>query len=68
MEEDRKSVLETVKPTDALGRLRARHSQTRTVMLTIGAIALLGLIFLVGTIIHNTSRGTEGLKVPGVAE
>jgi hypothetical protein len=64
--EERKSVLETTKPSDALGRLRERQKGGRSVMITIGAIAFLGLVFLIATIIHNTTRGTLDVRVPAV--
>ncbi len=65
--EERKSVLETTKPSDALGRLTARRSGKRTTLVLIGAVVVLLLAGLVGLIISNASRGTDGVKVPKVS-
>ena len=64
--EDRKSVLETTTPTDSLTRLNSRRRSAGTVTLIIAVLAVFGLALLLVTIFYNTSRGTEGLRVPAV--
>jgi hypothetical protein len=64
--EERKSVLETTKPADALSRLSARQGGGRSTAIVVGVLALVGLIFLIATIITNTTRGTQDLRVPTV--
>lgn len=64
--EERKSVLETTKRADAYNTLETRQRSSRSIAITITAVVVLGLIFLIATIIHNTTRGTEGLRVPSV--
>lgn len=66
MVEERKSVLETTKPSDALGRLRARQSGGRSLMLILGVLVILGLAALIGLIINNAASGTLNVPVPAV--
>lgn len=64
--EERKSVLETTKPADSLTRFTDRQRHRRVVGIATAVIVVFGLVFLVATIIHNTTQGTAGLKVPAV--
>lgn len=65
--EERKSVLETTKPADSLGKITDRQRHGRMVSIAIAVIVVFGLVFLVATIIYNTTQGTAGLKVPAVS-
>lgn len=65
--EERKSVLETTKPSDAIGRLTARHSQSRFFVLLLAVVVLFAVVALIGLIISNATRGTAGIEVPKVS-
>ncbi len=65
--EDRKSILETVTPRDALGRLSARQKHSKLVVVLIGVVVLFVAALLVGLIISKATQGTRGIDVPTVA-
>jgi hypothetical protein len=64
--EERKSVLETTAPSDALGRLKARTAHSRTLLVIIGVVVLIALALLVGLLVRNVSRGSQAVEVPSV--
>lgn len=68
MEEERKSVLETTKPSDALGRLKERTSHSRTTFVIVAVILAIGLVVLVTTILNNTIQGSVNVRVPSVTD
>lgn len=66
--EDRKSVLETTKPSDSITRFNERQGRGKVVFAVISVLLVLGLIYLIVTILENTTRGTEGVRVPSVTQ
>jgi len=66
--EDRKSVLETVRPADAIGRLSARDRSSRTIFVVIGVLLFFGIIFFGVSLFRSTSDGTGSLNLPSVKQ
>ena len=66
--EERKSVLETVRPADAVGRYESRSKTTRPWLIAGLVVVLIFVVYIVGTIIHRTVSGTDNLSVPRVLE
>jgi len=66
--EDRKSVLETVRPADALGRLSARNSSQRIVFVVAGVLIFFGIVFFGASLFRTTSGGTGNLDLPSVKQ
>lgn len=63
---ERKSVLETVRSSDPLGRLSERTAKNRITIIVITVVVLFGLIFLIAGLVTKTSRGTDNIKIPSV--
>lgn len=64
--EDRKSVLETTKPSDAIGRLTARQHRHHSLVVVLGVVLLFVVVGLVGLMFFRASQGTQGIEVPAV--
>lgn len=66
--EERKSILETTGPADALGSFSTRRAWSRVSIVLIGVTVLFVLAFLAGAIINTASRGSAGVEIPKVIE
>ncbi|MEK7063514.1 MAG: hypothetical protein AAB955_02365 [Patescibacteria group bacterium] len=63
--EDRKSILETVKPSDALVRLGSRQSGFRMWAVVIAVLFLFGVVIVAASIFNSTGASNE--PVPSVS-
>lgn len=64
--DERKSVIETIRPADALGRLASRSRSSRPLVLAVAVVIFFGAVFLVGSIMYRVSQGTGSIELPSV--
>lgn len=65
--DQRKSILETVTPTDAVGRLAAKNRKSHAVYIVLAVLIFFGAVVLGAALFRTSSEGVRsGIVLPSV--